>query len=211
MNIFETHSRIVSDYASYISSFIKIADPKIREVVEGELSQGKLWPEPLLQFNPAFEIVGGIDLLTESEGFHPDLRHIFSEYKLYRHQIEAMRLGAQGKDFVVTSGTGSGKSLTYIGSIFNHILSQPGTKGVTGVVVYPMNALINSQFEEFSRFQAKFKSSTGRDFPISFGQYTGQEKEEARIQDAGESTADSPHKLHDAGASSHAATRALDP
>lgn len=182
MNIFETHSRIVSDYASYISSFIKIADPKIREVVEGELSQGKLWPEPLLQFNPAFEIVGGIDLLTESEGFHPDLRHIFSEYKLYRHQIEAMRLGAQGKDFVVTSGTGSGKSLTYIGSIFNHILSQPGTKGVIAVVVYPMNALINSQFEEFSRFQAKFKSSTGRDFPISFGQYTGQEKEEARIK-----------------------------
>jgi hypothetical protein len=87
MNIFETHSRIVSDYASYISSFIKISDPKIREVVEGELSQGKLWPEPLLQFNPAFEIAGGIDLLAESEGFHPDLRHIFSEYKLYRHQI----------------------------------------------------------------------------------------------------------------------------
>ncbi len=182
MNIFETHSRIVSDYASYISSFIKISDPKIREVVEGELSQGKLWPEPLLQFNPAFEIAGGIDLLAESDGFHPDLHHIFSEYKLYRHQIEAMRLGGQGKDFVVTSGTGSGKSLTYIGSIFNHILSHPVTKGVTAIVVYPMNALINSQFEEFSRFQAKFKSSTGRDFPISFGQYTGQEKEEARVK-----------------------------
>ncbi|NGZ07813.1 MAG: DEAD/DEAH box helicase [Nitrospira sp. LK70] len=182
MNIFETHSRIVSDYASYISSFIKISDPKIQEVVEGELSQGKLWPEPLLQFNPAFEIAGGIDLLAESEGFHPDLHHIFSQYKLYRHQIEAMRLGGQGKDFVVTSGTGSGKSLTYIGSIFNHILSHPVTKGVTAIVVYPMNALINSQFEEFSRFQAKFKSSTGRDFPISFGQYTGQEKEEARVK-----------------------------
>lgn len=182
MNVFETHRRIVSDYASYISSFIKIADPKIRGVVEGELTQGKLWPEPLIQFNPAFEIVGGIDQLTESEGFHPDIRHIFSEYKLYRHQIEAMRLGTKGKDFIVTSGTGSGKSLTYIGSIFNHILSHPGTKGVTAVVVYPMNALINSQFEEFKRFQEKFKEATGKDFPISFGQYTGQEKEEARIK-----------------------------
>lgn len=182
MNIFETHANIVSDYASYISSFIKIADPKIRAVVEGELTQGKLWPEPLLQFNPAFEIVGGIDQLTESEGFHPDIRHIFSEYKLYRHQIEAMRLGTKGKDFIVTSGTGSGKSLTYIGSIFNHILSHPGTKGVTAVVVYPMNALINSQFEEFKRFQEKFKEATGKDFPISFGQYTGQEKEEARTK-----------------------------
>jgi ATP-dependent helicase YprA (DUF1998 family) len=105
MNIFETHSRIVSNYASYISSFIKIADHKIREVVESELSQGKLWPEPLLQFNPASEIVGGIDILAESEGFHPDLRHILSEYKLYRHQIEATRLSTQGKDFVVTTWT----------------------------------------------------------------------------------------------------------
>lgn len=182
MNIFETHSRIVSDYASYISSFIKIADPKIRKVVEGELTQGKLWPEPLLQFNPSFEIVGGIDQIAGAEGLHPDIRHIFSDFKLYRHQIEAMRLGIAGKDFVVTSGTGSGKSLTYIGSIFNYLLSSPGTKGVTAVVVYPMNALINSQFEEFTRYQKNYEEATGKQFPISFGQYTGQEKEEARTK-----------------------------
>ena len=54
MNIFETPSRIVSDYASYISSFIKISDQKIENTVKAELSQGKLWPEPLLQFNLKF-------------------------------------------------------------------------------------------------------------------------------------------------------------
>ena len=182
MNIFETHSRIVSDYASYISSFIKISDREIENKVKAELGEGKLWPEPLLQFNPAFEIIGGIEEIAGAEGLHPDIRYIFSNYKLYRHQIEAIRLGVAGKDFVVTSGTGSGKSLTYIGSIFNYVLSNPGIKGVTAVVVYPMNALINSQFEEFTRYQKNFQEATGKQFPISFGQYTGQEKEDARTK-----------------------------
>ncbi|MCA9468582.1 MAG: DEAD/DEAH box helicase [Nitrospira sp.] len=180
MNIFETHSSIVSDYANYITSFLKIADPTIRERVEAELSQGKLWPEPLLQFNPSFEMAGSFNDIEGAETLHPEIRDIFKNYKLYRHQVEAIRLGTAGKDFIVTSGTGSGKSLTYIGSIFNHLLTNPGAEGVTAVVVYPMNALINSQFEEFTRYQENYQNATGQKFPISFGQYTGQEKEDAR-------------------------------
>lgn len=42
-----------------------------------------------------------------------------------------------------------------------------------------MNALINSQSEEFHRYKANYEAGT-REFPITFGQYTGQEKEEAR-------------------------------
>ena len=38
----------MDDYKSYIQSFININDPEIREVVENELSKGKLWPEPLI-------------------------------------------------------------------------------------------------------------------------------------------------------------------
>ena len=64
MNVFQTHSKIVSDYETYIRSFLRIADPAIRGVVEGELSQGKLWPEPLLQFNPAYQKFGSLDELT---------------------------------------------------------------------------------------------------------------------------------------------------
>jgi hypothetical protein len=72
MNVFQTHSRIVSDYATYIRSFLNIADPKIRAVVEGELEQGKLWPEPLLQFNPSFEKGGSLDDLANDGTLHPD-------------------------------------------------------------------------------------------------------------------------------------------
>ena len=110
MNIFETHSSIVSDYESYITSFLKIADPTIRERVETELSRGKLWPEPLLQFNPSFEMAGSFDDIGGAETLHPEIRDIFKNYKLYHHQVEAIRLGTAGKDFIVTTGTGSGKS-----------------------------------------------------------------------------------------------------
>jgi len=181
MNVFHTHSRIVEDYATYIRSFLNIADPAIRGVVEGELEKGKLWPEPLLQFNPAFEMAGSVADLSRDGTLHRDIADIFKGYSLYRHQVEAIELGTAGKDFIVTSGTGSGKSLTYIGSIFHHLLSNPGAPGVTAVVVYPMNALINSQSEEFNRYKDNYEAGT-REFPITFGQYTGQEKEEKRQQ-----------------------------
>jgi hypothetical protein len=42
MNVFQTHTGIIDDYATYIRSFLNIADPTIRKVVEGGLSQGKL-------------------------------------------------------------------------------------------------------------------------------------------------------------------------
>ena len=61
MNVFDTHARIVGDYSSYIKSFINIADDKIREKVDAELKAGKLWPEPLLQFNPAYQLASGIE------------------------------------------------------------------------------------------------------------------------------------------------------
>lgn len=186
MDIFQTHAQIIEDYATYIRSFINISDDAIRTEVETALSEGKLWPSPLLQFNPSFEIAGDVGDLANKGVVHPAFRDIFRDassgqlFKLYRHQIEAIKLGALGRGFVVTSGTGSGKSLTYIGTIFHHLLTNPTAAGVTAVIVYPMNALINSQFGEFERYKANYEKNTGKAFPITFGQYTGQEKEEKR-------------------------------
>jgi DEAD/DEAH box helicase len=182
MNIFQTHARIIKDYATYISSFLNISDPGIKDHVEAELTQGKLWPEPLLQFNPSYEMAGSVSDLAQTGVIHKEMADILKGYCLYHHQVQAIKLGTQSRDFVVTSGTGSGKSLTYIGSIFHYLLSNPNQSGVTAIVVYPMNALINSQYEEFDRYKQKYEKATGKDFPIKFGQYTGQEKEEKRQQ-----------------------------
>ena len=51
MDVLLTHKQVVEDYASYIQSFLNIADPAIRSTVENKLAEGRLWPEPLLQFN----------------------------------------------------------------------------------------------------------------------------------------------------------------
>ena len=180
MNVFDTHRQIVDDYAHYIRSFINISDPEISRTVEDSLSEGRLWPQPLLQFNPAYEQAGTVEEAVSAGLLHDDARHIFDGYSLYRHQREAIELGVGGTDFVVTSGTGSGKSLTYIGTIFNHLLANREIEGVTAVIVYPMNALINSQTNEFNTYKDNYERNTGRVFPITFGQYTGQEKEERR-------------------------------
>jgi superfamily II DNA/RNA helicase len=180
MNVFEVHRKVIADYEKYIRSFITISDEKIKDRVDHDLMGGKLWPEPLLQFNPSFAQAGKVADLARDQVIHRDVADVFKDYSLYQHQLEALKLGVAGKDFIVTSGTGSGKSLTYIGTIFSHLLKNPASKGVVAVVVYPLNALINSQTDEFDKYQRNYKNATGKDFPISYGQYTGQENDDKR-------------------------------
>ena len=65
MDIFKTHANILESYQSYINSFIHIKDDAIKEAVDQELKKGKLWPEPLIQFIPSFEIHGAVKELTD--------------------------------------------------------------------------------------------------------------------------------------------------
>ncbi len=187
MDVFKLSENILGQYKSFLSSFIRIKDESIRERVEKALEEGKLLPEPLIQFNPAYEEAGSVEELCKTGMLEEKMGDIFSGYKLYRHQLEAIKLGAASQDFVVTSGTGSGKSLTYIATIFNHILNNPiPAKGVRAIIVYPMNALINSQKEEFNKYRQRFEDKHGEGtFPIDYAQYTGQESEEEkqRIKD----------------------------
>jgi superfamily II DNA/RNA helicase len=207
MNIFNTHQKIIADYESYIRSFINVRDERIADIIDKKLEEGTLFPKPLIQFNPSFAFGDKLSNLCDGKFLHPDLSKIFAGYDLYKHQVEALRLGTAGKDFIVTSGTGSGKSLTYIGTIFDRILRQsPQKKGIKAIIVYPMNALINSQTQEFEKYRetylkgrlpgsfdvdsleglapdeaaTKMEVAIGTTFPITFKQYTGQEGAEKR-------------------------------
>jgi hypothetical protein len=46
---------------------------------------------------------------------------------------------------VLTTGTGDGKSLAYIVPVVDHVLWQGSGKGLRATLIYPMNALANSQ------------------------------------------------------------------
>ena len=182
IDVFNVHKDIIDDYKCFVNSFISIKDDTIRATVESEMNKGKFWPEPLIQFNPSFEYGTSIQTLCDKILLHPELANIFKGFSLFRHQVEAITKGSEGLDYVVTSGTGSGKSLIFLASIFDYLLKNKHGNGIRAVIVYPMNALINSQHEEFTRYKNNYKDSTGKEFPITFGQYTGQEGEDARAK-----------------------------
>ena len=182
MDIFKVHKNIITDYSSYISSFLDISDKRIKDSVNEYFKSQKLWPQELIQFNPSFEIAGDINDFVNSGLLNENLKYVFNGYKLYRHQVEALRLGIIGKHFIVTSGTGSGKSLAYIGTILNHLFNLHNKKnGIKALIVYPMNALINSQTLEFEKYKKSFENITKLPFPITFRQYTGQESQTEKL------------------------------
>jgi len=157
-NIFDLHKDIVGDYKLYINSFINIADEKILATVRKDFDSGNLYPEPLVQFNPSFESGGSVEDLVNDGVLVKEFNNIFydgenNSWSIYKHQTEAIVKGNEGKGFVVTSGTGSGKSLTYISTIFNHLFKNPNKPGIKAIIVYPLNALINSQEAALSGFE----------------------------------------------------------
>ncbi len=189
MDVFDLRARLVDDYQSYTRSFIKIRDPRIDGFVDAALTTGAFWPEPLLQLNPTFLPGGTIDELVGTGVLHPECARIFridktdsdrtgKELVLHEHQRQAILKSKEGRSYVLTSGTGSGKSLTYIVPIVDHVLRHGSGRGIQAIVVYPMNALANSQYEELSKFLEKGYAKGGS--PVRFARYTGQEKDEAR-------------------------------
>ncbi len=187
MNVFELREKLIADYSSYIRSFIRIRDARVDALVKSCLDQGILWPDPLIQLNPAFQYAGTIDDLVKSGLLHAECGRVFRAGKdkgegkplrLYQHQAEAISKARAGRNYVLTTGTGSGKSLAYIVPIVDHVLRQGTGRGIQAIVVYPMNALANSQFGELHKFlRLGYPDGKG---PVTFARYTGQESDEER-------------------------------
>ncbi len=186
MNIFSLRDQVIQDYHEYVESFLNIRDERIRDFVSAELSKGALWSDPLVQLNPSYEMGKTVaDLVTENI-LDPQCGKIFQRdnksFQLYHHQEQAIHVAVKKEHYVLTTGTGSGKSLTYLIPIMDHILkNEPAKEQVRALIVYPMNALINSQEQEINRLLANLGEGNS---PIRFGRYTGQEKpaERERLQ-----------------------------
>ena len=188
MDAFELHRHVISDYAAYTKSFVRIADERVRDRVDQDMEQGLLWPEPLLQLNPAFEPGRSVDELVHLKLLHPDCLRIFRAkahendpglpMTLHLHQDQAIQVANQNRPYVLTTGTGSGKSLSYIIPIVDHVLKRGSGRGIQAIVVYPMNALANSQLEELDKFLSR--GFNGQSPLVTYRRYTGQENQETR-------------------------------
>ena len=105
------------------------------------------------------------DILKIS-AFHPTR-------SLYLHQEKAVRTAKQGKNLIVTTGTGSGKTESFLIPVINQLLEEQeaGTlgPGVRTLIIYPMNALVNDQIRRLRELL--------RDTSITYGKFTGETAE----------------------------------
>lgn len=180
MDVFSLRDRVVSDYQSFARSFTDIRAPDLKQGIDAAYAGNKYWPNPLIQINPRYKIGRSTDALSISEELLPQTAQLF-RICLYEHQEKAIAFAARRQSFVVTTGTGSGKSLCFFIPIVDAVLHAKvvdARRRTRAIVVYPMNALANSQREELKRF-------LGSGEAVSFARYTGQESDEERkrIQD----------------------------
>ena len=159
MNIFDLHRDVLADYRDFVRSFLMIADEKARRFVDKALEEeARLRPDFLVQVSPSYATASTVDQLAQQGRITGETAAIFRKpdgqrpdgkpFTLFRHQEEAILKALAGESFVVTSGTGSGKSLCYFLPIAESLIRQPNTADrVAVLVVYPMNALVNSQHQ----------------------------------------------------------------
>lgn len=190
MDVFALNGRLLDDYRGFARSFTRIRSSELQHKVDALYEGRRFWPEPLLQLNPHYEGGGSIQSLVGPHGLSADCADIFVDprstatdpdksLKLRRHQEQAIGLALDGKSFVVTTGTGSGKSLCFFIPIVDAVVKakRAGEGARTrAIIVYPMNALANSQQEELKKFLAV----PGQPAQVTFARYTGQESSEER-------------------------------
>ena len=183
LDVFALRDSVVDEYKHFATSFTTIHAPDISEQVEAIYAEDRYWPEPLIQINPSYKRSTDVGTLVANGVLHPGCADIFradgQPLSLYKHQEQAIALAAEDESFVVTTGTGSGKSLCFFIPIVSHVLATRGTNAqrrTQAIVVYPMNALANSQMDELRKFIGKVSG----DRPITFARYTGQEDTDER-------------------------------
>jgi ATP-dependent helicase YprA (DUF1998 family) len=108
------------------------------------------------------------------------LKALRAERRLYRHQEQSIRAVGKGRNVVVATGTGSGKTESFLYPILLHLYQefQAGTlcPGVRALVLYPMNALANDQCDRLGEI-CKRLADENSPFRLTFGQYIGETPE----------------------------------
>ncbi|UXY31085.1 protein kinase domain-containing protein [Streptomyces sp. HUAS TT20] len=197
MDVFGVHRALIKDYRSFTEGGTVIRDDRVAAFVEKDLDDKSQWPDPWLSLNPFFQSGGTVAELVGEKVLHPECARIFQAGKtvggttpdgrpltLHRHQREAVEAAGRGASYVLTTGTGSGKSLSYIVPIVDRVLHERDAEGpragkrVRAIIVYPMNALANSQLKELEKY-LRDGYGPGRE-PVTFARYTGQEDDEKR-------------------------------
>jgi hypothetical protein len=177
-------ANIAEDYRRYLSSLISPQDPKLaaglRKAIAAAATEG-LTKGPYLEVTPPYatgstvrELINQGVLTERFARFASDAFPL--DRPVYKHQETAIRQIADGRNAIVATGTGSGKTESFLIPILNHLQKEASegslTPGVRALLLYPMNALANDQLKRLRQMLAETPE-------ITFGRYTGETEEEA--------------------------------
>jgi ATP-dependent helicase YprA (DUF1998 family) len=150
---------------------------------------GTLWQVPYLESTPTYEIsegYGNLGLPVEVEDILTSLSKLnVGVYPApYTHQAQALQafFGNQKSDLVISTGTGSGKTESFLMPIIGQLALEnargktSNLPGVRALLLYPMNALVNDQLSRVRRIFGSEESSLilqgDRKSPVRFATYT---------------------------------------
>lgn len=177
-NPIEATHAIQRSYLNYLATTFRFKDPVLQNQFLGTLGQqARFVKGPILEATPAFTTGSSVAQMIEEGVLSArflalDTPSLPPDRPLYRHQEDAVRkLVVEGRNIVVATGTGSGKTETFLIPILNHLFREDdeGTlgPGVRALLLYPMNALANDQLARLRKLLGNYPN-------ITFGRYTGE-------------------------------------
>jgi len=115
---------------------------------------------------------------------------------LYKHQAEA--LSRMGENYLVATGTGSGKTEAFLFPLIDDLLKEEDLSkpGVRAILIYPLNALANDQMHRIARLLFQDLCDPG----ITLGRYTGQVRSSATRAEEERKLVEAPSFQRDFGA-----------
>ena len=178
-NPIEVIKQIETVLKRYLSTTLSVSHryPRLKKEFAQKIHEKELTKGPFVESLPDFVKGAKLnELLKRNGGFlNNQLEGLGSdilERKLHSHQEKALEAAVKGeKSLIVATGTGSGKTETFLYPLAHKLLEQAPLKpGIKAIIIYPMNALANDQL--YFRLAPLFGKSL-RDADITFGRYTG--------------------------------------
>ena len=178
-----TAELITTGYRRYLRSLLPIRDPRLAAALDREISQSSMLTKgPLLEATPPYQPGATLAELADEGVLNPAFRGLASpvlpfDRPLYLHQEQAIRKITASRNVIVASGTGSGKTESFLLPILDALSTEHAHgelgPGVRALLLYPMNALANDQIKRLRQILAIAPH-------ITFGRYVGDTRESAR-------------------------------
>ena len=176
-------NELKENYLRYLKTGIPLSATQLVEerekLFQDSITGDVLWHQPFFELMPTYKAGKKLsDIDPEFAEFAQKGLCVFE--RVYEHQARAIRAVREGKNIVVTTGTGSGKTECFMLPLFAHLLrtkKTSKTKAVKAMLLYPLNALVEDQLGRMRKAcnlpeSRKWLEDNCGD-KITFARYTG--------------------------------------